>query len=162
MVEVGARLQENNSKLQQITVGLRGSLPVKDWAYDVYYEHRKNDFTNVTHNDVSRSKFSAGISGCPAAYKQFVPNCVPVQAFGVGSITPAMRAPIGNLSELESHGVDASIAYPIPLPFANGPFGQSLDVRLLKFFDVPIDQNTDPSTYDTLGRFYFGSVRAKF
>jgi len=90
MVELGARLQENNSKLQQITVGFRGSLPVKDWAYDVYYEHGKNDFTNITHNDVSRSKFSAGISGCPAAYKQFVPSCVPVQAFGVGSITPAM------------------------------------------------------------------------
>jgi outer membrane receptor protein involved in Fe transport len=31
-----------------------------------------------------------------------------------------------------------------------------------KFFDVPIDQNTDPSTFDTLGRFYFGSLRAKF
>ena len=90
MVEVGARLQENNSKLQQITIGFRGALPIKDWAYDVYYEHGKNDFANSTHNDVSRSKFSAGISGCPAAYKQFVPSCVPVQAFGVGSITQQM------------------------------------------------------------------------
>jgi outer membrane receptor protein involved in Fe transport len=174
--------------------------------------------------------------------------------------------PIGNLSALESSGVDFSAAYPIPLPFASGPFGQSLNVRLLvtwlgkwelddvdyagtigaynyngafpkykgnlnlgyrvgpvnlsynlqyidamdnqgnipafqdggyvgvtstiyqdlsaqwaindklelnlgarnlanvkpKFFDIPIDQNTDPSTYDMLGRFYFGSLRAKF
>ena len=31
-----------------------------------------------------------------------------------------------------------------------------------KFFDSPIDQNTDPATFDTLGRFFFGSVRAKF
>jgi outer membrane receptor protein involved in Fe transport len=31
-----------------------------------------------------------------------------------------------------------------------------------KFFDSPIDQNTDPATFDTLGRFYFGSLRVKF
>jgi outer membrane receptor protein involved in Fe transport len=31
-----------------------------------------------------------------------------------------------------------------------------------KFFDVPIDQNTDPATFDTLGRFFFASLRAKF
>jgi hypothetical protein len=27
---------------------------------------------------------------------------------------------------------------------------------------VPIDQNTDPSSYDMLGRFFYGSLRAKF
>jgi len=31
-----------------------------------------------------------------------------------------------------------------------------------KPFDVPIDQNTDPSSYDMLGRFFYGSLRAKF
>jgi outer membrane receptor protein involved in Fe transport len=31
-----------------------------------------------------------------------------------------------------------------------------------KFFDIPIDQNTDPATFDMLGRFYFGSLRVKF
>ncbi|HYJ41149.1 MAG TPA: TonB-dependent receptor, partial [Steroidobacteraceae bacterium] len=31
-----------------------------------------------------------------------------------------------------------------------------------KFFDVPVDQNTDPATFDMLGRFYFGSLRVKF
>lgn len=90
MIEVGARLQENKSKLQQATIGFRGDLPFKDWAYDVYYEYGRTDFTNVTHNDVSESKFAAGISGCPAAYQQFVRDCVPVDAFGVGTITPQM------------------------------------------------------------------------
>ena len=90
MVEVGARLQENQSKLQQITLGFRGALPFRDFAYDAYYQYGRTDFTNITHNDVSRSKFGAAISGCPAAYTQFVPGCVPVNAFGVGTITPEM------------------------------------------------------------------------
>jgi outer membrane receptor protein involved in Fe transport len=90
MVEVGPRLQENKSKLQQITLGMRGDLPFGDWAYDVYYQYGRTDFINVTHNDVSKSKFSAAASGCPAEYRQFVPNCVPLNAFGVGSVTPEM------------------------------------------------------------------------
>src|SRR5262249_10193210 len=55
-----------------------------------YYQYGRLDFTNVTHNDVSKSKFAAAASGCPAAYRQFVPGCVPLNAFGVGTVTPAM------------------------------------------------------------------------
>lgn len=90
MVEIGPRLQENKSKLQQADVGFRGDLPFKDWQFDVNYQFGRTEFINVTHNDVSRSKFAAGLSNCPAAYVQFVPNCVPVNAFGVGTITPEM------------------------------------------------------------------------
>jgi len=87
MIEVGARVQENKSKLQQIAVGFKGGLPIKDWAYDVSYQYGENEFINVTFNDVSASKFGAALSGCPADYVQFVPDCVPISAFGVGSIT---------------------------------------------------------------------------
>lgn len=90
MVELGARLQENESKLQQIAVGVRGALPVRDWAFDAYYQYGRTDFTSITYNDVSRSRFAAGVSGCPEEYARFVTDCVPVNAFGVGTITPAM------------------------------------------------------------------------
>jgi iron complex outermembrane recepter protein len=90
MVEVGPRLQENKSKLEQADVGFRGDLPFKDWQFDVNYQFGRTEFINVTHNDVSRSKFAAGLSNCPAAYVQFVPGCVPVNAFGVGSISTEM------------------------------------------------------------------------
>ncbi|HYJ40287.1 MAG TPA: TonB-dependent receptor, partial [Steroidobacteraceae bacterium] len=90
MTEIGPRLQENKSKLQQADVGFRGDLPYKDWQFDVSYQFGRTDFINVTHNDVSRSKFAAGLSNCPAEYVKFVPGCVPVNAFGVGSITPEM------------------------------------------------------------------------
>jgi len=90
MTEIGPRLQENKSKLQQADVGFRGDLPFKDWQFDVSYQYGRTEFINVTHNDVSRSKFAAGLSNCPADYLRFVPGCVAVDAFGVGSITPEM------------------------------------------------------------------------
>jgi iron complex outermembrane recepter protein len=88
MLEVGPRLQENKSKLQQVTVGFRGDLPVKDWQFDAYYQYGRTEFNNVTHNDVSKSKYAAGLSGCPEDYRRFVPSCVPVNGFGVGTLSP--------------------------------------------------------------------------
>jgi outer membrane receptor protein involved in Fe transport len=88
MVEVGARQQENRSSLFQSTVGVKGSLGFKDWEYDAYFLFGKNNFDNYTFNDVSRSKLEAGIAGCPEDYIKFVPSCVPVNPFGIGTITP--------------------------------------------------------------------------
>ncbi|HTJ19896.1 MAG TPA: TonB-dependent receptor plug domain-containing protein, partial [Steroidobacteraceae bacterium] len=88
MLESGSRLQETRSKLQQATVGFRGDLPFKDWEFDAYYQFGRTEFINATHNDVSRSRYAAGLSGCPEAFKRFVPNCVPVNGFGVGTISP--------------------------------------------------------------------------
>jgi iron complex outermembrane recepter protein len=90
MIEIGPRLQENNSRLEQADVGIKGDIPFRDWQFDVNYQFGRTDFTNVTHNDVSRSRFAAGLSNCPEEYKRFVPTCVAVNAFGVGSITPEM------------------------------------------------------------------------
>lgn len=87
MVEMGPRQQENSSSLFQITTGVKGSLAFKDWEYDAYYLYGYNDFDNYTRNDVSRSRFEAGIAGCPEDYVKFVPNCVGVNPFGVGTIS---------------------------------------------------------------------------
>lgn len=87
MVETGARSQENDSKLGQITAGLRGDIDYKDWQYDTYMSYGRTDFDNYTSNDVSRSRFEAGIAGCPADYLQFNPGCVAVNPFGAGNIS---------------------------------------------------------------------------
>ncbi len=87
MVETGTRSQENDSKLGQVTAGLRGDLDYKDWQYDTYMSYGRTDFDNYTSNDVSRSRFEAGIAGCPADYLQFNPGCVPVNPFGAGNIS---------------------------------------------------------------------------
>jgi iron complex outermembrane receptor protein len=90
MAEVGPRQQENDSSLFQVVTGVGGSIGFKDWEYDAYYLYGQNEFDNYTYNDVSTSKFEAGIAGCPADYATFVPNCVPVNPFGIGTMTPEM------------------------------------------------------------------------
>jgi outer membrane receptor protein involved in Fe transport len=78
----------------------------------------------------------------------------------------------GNIPEFGDdtgyHGVSRTLFHDLSAQWdVNGTLEVSLGVRNLtdqkpKFFDIPIDQNTDPSSFDTLGRFYFGSLRAKF
>lgn len=87
MVELGARSQESDSKLGQVTAGLRGDIDYKDWQYDTYMSYGRTDYDNYTSNDVSRSRFEAGIAGCPADYLQFNPGCVAVNPFGAGNIS---------------------------------------------------------------------------
>jgi outer membrane receptor protein involved in Fe transport len=82
MSEVGARLQNNSSKLQQLTLGVKGDLPADSWKFDAYYQYGRTEFTNFTRNDVSRSRLEAAINGCPADYVRFVPTCVPANIFG--------------------------------------------------------------------------------
>jgi len=130
MVEVGARVQENQSKLVEGVLGFRGETGFKDWEYDAYALYGKNDFTNITYNDVSKSKFGAGLSGCPEDYARFVPSCVPVNAFGVGSITPEqaafIRLDFTDRTEFERYLVAASVNGSLvdlpagPLGFAAG------------------------------------------
>jgi iron complex outermembrane receptor protein len=89
MVEMGPRIQESNSKLQQITLGFRGDLPLEGWKFDSYYQYGRTEFTNFTRNDVSRSRLEAAINGCPADYVRFVPNCAAADIFGAGKFSSA-------------------------------------------------------------------------
>lgn len=87
MTEMGARVQENRSKLQQITLGFKGDVGISDLQYDAYYSFGRTEFVNYTINDVSKSRFEAGIAGCPADYTRFVADCVTVNPFGAGNIS---------------------------------------------------------------------------
>jgi iron complex outermembrane recepter protein len=87
MLEVGPREQNNRSKLQQITLGFKGDLPVESWKFDAYYQYGRTEFTNFTRNDVSRSRLEAAINGCPADFVKFVPNCVPANIFGANTLS---------------------------------------------------------------------------
>jgi iron complex outermembrane receptor protein len=89
MTEVGARIQENDSKLQQLTLGFKGDLGAKDLKYDAYYQYGRTEFNNFTLNDVSRSRLEAAINGCPADYIRFVPSCVPANIFGANNLSQA-------------------------------------------------------------------------
>jgi outer membrane receptor protein involved in Fe transport len=113
MVELGARQQENRSKLQQITLGFKGDLPIEGWKFDTYYQYGRTEFTNFTKNDVSRSRLEAAANGCPADYVKFVPTCVPANIFGVNTLSQAaadfVRLNFTDELTFERQLVDASI-----------------------------------------------------
>ncbi len=84
-VEAGPRVQTYNFDVTQLTAGVRGAL-FQGWDYDIYYSRGRVDSTTGLQNDVSRSRFTSGLNGCPAGSPA---GCVSVNAFGPNTLTPA-------------------------------------------------------------------------
>jgi len=85
MVEVGPRIQNYNFDVTQLNVGARGKL-FDGWDFDIYYGRGRVDSSQGIQNDVSRSRLTSGLNGCPTGSPA---GCVRVDAFGAGRITPA-------------------------------------------------------------------------
>lgn len=135
MAEMGPRQQENESSLFQITTGVTGTVGFKDWEYDAYYLYGQNEFDNYTRNDVSRSRFEAGIAGCPADYAQFVPSCVPVNPFGIGTMTQEMadfiRLNFGDSQIFKRHNL-AAVLNGTVIDLPAGPLGFAVGAEYRK------------------------------
>lgn len=85
MLEVGARVQNYDFNVYQVTPGVRGDI-TDNWKFDIYYSYGHVGQTAGIQNDVSRQRLTAGLNGCPAGSPT---GCVVVNAFGAGNISPA-------------------------------------------------------------------------
>lgn len=85
MIEVGPRIQTYDFNVTQLNVGIRGQL-FEGWNFDAYYGRGRVDSAQGLQNDVSRSRLTAGLNGCPTGSPA---GCVTVDAFGPGRITTA-------------------------------------------------------------------------
>lgn len=85
MIEVGPRIQTFNFDVTQLNFGARGKL-FEGWDFDIYYGRGRVDSAQGLQNDVSRSRLTAGLNGCPIGSPA---GCVVVNAFGAGRITTA-------------------------------------------------------------------------
>lgn len=135
MIEMGPRQQENRSNLFQMTTGVKGSVGFKDWEYDAYYMYGRNEFDNYTLNDVSRSRFEAGIAGCPEDYAAFVKSCVPVNPFGIGTISQEaadfIRLNFAD-SQVFTRGTFAAVVNGTAFDLPAGPLGFALGTEVRK------------------------------
>lgn len=102
MIEVGPRIQTYNFDVTQLNVGFRGSL-TDNWDYDVYYGRGRVDSTAGLQNDVSRSRLTSGLNGCPTGSPA---GCVVVDAFGAGRITQAAADYIRIASAVDEFSFD--------------------------------------------------------
>jgi outer membrane receptor protein involved in Fe transport len=85
MIEVGPRIQTYDFNVTQLNAGIRGQL-FEGWNFDAYYGRGRVDSAQGLQNDVSRSRLTAGLNGCPTGSPA---GCVRVDAFGAGRITTA-------------------------------------------------------------------------
>ena len=102
MVEVGPRIQTFNFDVSQLNVGARGKL-FDGWDFDVYYGRGRVNSAQGLQNDVSRSRLTAGLNGCPTGSPA---GCIPVDAFGAGRITTSAANYIRIASAVDQFSFD--------------------------------------------------------
>lgn len=97
--ELGARKFDYDRSTQAYTLGLSGELGSSDtpWLWDAYYQSHETKELFVSQNVTSTRALNAGLdvvidpgSGEPVCRTSLFPNCVPINIFGIGSITEEM------------------------------------------------------------------------
>jgi outer membrane receptor protein involved in Fe transport len=97
---VGARLATFTTDEYQLTGGLRGQFGKMfgGWDWETYYDVGRTESYDTSTNNVLTSRLFDAMLSCPAGSAGNPVsgvNCVPVDIFGVGNLTPAQAAYIG-------------------------------------------------------------------
>lgn len=96
-IELGPRAYDFQRTAYQGTFGLRGNFTLgeKDWNWDTYYSYQSVRQLRIARGTVSNDRLALGldviinpITGAPECRNKLM-GCVPVNIFGVGSLTPA-------------------------------------------------------------------------
>lgn len=94
--EFGPRTVRYVSDSFGLTGGLRGKLDfgARTWKWDTFFQYQKSDVQSTRENLLSRSRTTAGldvvlVNGVPQCRNREIPNCVPVNIFGTGTLTTA-------------------------------------------------------------------------
>jgi outer membrane receptor protein involved in Fe transport len=99
-VELGPRSFDFKRTSYQGTFGLKGkfALDGRDWNWDVYYSRQAVDQFRAAYGTVSNERLALGLdvvidpSTQKAVCRTQILGCVPVNIFGVGSVTPEAAA----------------------------------------------------------------------
>lgn len=85
-LEVGPRVSQYENTAFQLVTGLEGEL-ANNWSWEAFGQWGQTSRTQNFLNDLSATNVQAGISGCPAGSPA---ACVPVNIYGLNTITPEM------------------------------------------------------------------------
>lgn len=151
--ELGPRIFDFDRNTRAYTAGMKGELDLADspWLWDVYFQSHDTSETSITRNVVSNRALNAGLdvvidggSGEAVCRTSILPNCVPVNIFGIGAITGEMGeflTPVRfEQTTLERQILSASIAgeaFELPAGPLSTAFG--LEWREDKFAYLPDD-----------------------
>lgn len=151
--ELGARMFDFDRSTRAYTVGMKGEIDFRDspWAWDASFQSHDTTQLFLSRNVVSTRALNAGldvvidpVSGEPECRANVLPNCVPVNIFGIGSINEGMvefLTPVRfQQTALERQIVSASIAGDL-FDLPAGPLSTAIgfEWREDKFDFVPDD-----------------------
>lgn len=96
--EFGPRTVRFTTDSFNATAGLRGNFDLggNRWRWDTFFQYQQVDEDNERQNLLSRSRTTAGLdvvlnpNGTVTCRAGIVPGCVPVNIFGLDTLTPAM------------------------------------------------------------------------
>lgn len=118
MVEVGARIENHDTNVTQINTGLTYDLG-GDWKVEGVYAFGRTELRTSIKNDVSRSRMAAALAAggtattCAPSSLLIFSNCVPINLFGAGTITPEaaafVRLDFSDLSVFERQNVTLNV-----------------------------------------------------
>ncbi|MEM7357995.1 MAG: TonB-dependent receptor [Pseudomonadota bacterium] len=144
-VEVGPRISQYENTALQIVSGLEGQF-ANDWNWEAFAQFGQTSRTQNFINDLNAINVQAGINGCPAGSPA---GCVPVNLYGLNTITPQMANFI-RLNLVETNKTDQLVVGgsvsgnidAIQLPAASSPmaFAAGLEFRDESALNRP-DQN---------------------
>lgn len=89
LLELGPRTMHNNSDYLRLVAGVRGAIN-EVWDFDAWLTYTDARETDFFLNDASFSRFQQGLLVDPVTGQCFDPSggCVPVNPFGLGSLSP--------------------------------------------------------------------------
>jgi iron complex outermembrane receptor protein len=118
MAEVGARIENHDTNVTQINTGLTYDLG-GDWKVEGVYAYGRTELRTSIKNDVSRSRMAAALAAggnattCAPSSLLVFSNCVPINLFGAGTITPEaaafVRLDFSDLSVFERQNVTLNV-----------------------------------------------------
>jgi iron complex outermembrane receptor protein len=140
-IEGGGRLTIFDHQEQRYVIGLKGEIG-GDWSYDAFLQYGKTALTqeqdsNFITSRINRSliarRNAAGQIVCQSVIDGSDPNCVPINYFTLGGVTPAalkyLQAPTfstGNIIEqVANFNIVGSLPEGIKSPMANDKIGVS-------------------------------------
>lgn len=148
--ELGPRIDDYSVNSWNVTFGLQGDQEIlaRKWKWEVFGQKQRTDQEFIGLNQVSSLRIALGLdvvvdpltgqATCRVAYN----NCVPINLFGVNSLTPEMASflatPRHNAQQFDRQIAGGSISGDLlDLPAGALPVALGFEVREDKFSVVP-------------------------
>ncbi|NNC71945.1 MAG: TonB-dependent receptor [Sphingomonadaceae bacterium] len=144
MVEGAPRNNAVRHTSYRAVLGVRGEIS-SDWNYDAYLLRGNTIYSNVYQNDLSVTRMTAALNGCPGTGEPA--GCVPLNVFQIGGVTPAQVNYI-SVPALQNADLETYVASGYVSGNVDNPLGTSTPLSIVlgaeyrkEVYELQVDEN---------------------